>query len=62
MQARPLASLHSVLCPDLRGHGLTEISRAPATIDPLAGDVAAVRVPMAVAGSELRMIQGATQV
>jgi 3-oxoadipate enol-lactonase len=41
-QIRSLSQSHFVVCPDLRGHGLSELSGAPLTIEVLADDVRAV--------------------
>jgi 3-oxoadipate enol-lactonase len=42
VQARALAQSHFVICPDFRGHGLSELSREPLTVEVLADDVCAI--------------------
>lgn len=41
-QAERLAATHFVVCPDFRGHGLSEESREPLTVEVLADDVVAI--------------------
>jgi 3-oxoadipate enol-lactonase len=41
-QARALARSHFVICPDFRGHGLSDLSREPLTVEALADDVCAI--------------------
>ncbi|MFC0385178.1 alpha/beta fold hydrolase [Muricoccus vinaceus] len=42
MQTQALARAHFVICPDFRGHGLSEISQRAVTVERLAEDVGAV--------------------
>lgn len=41
-QVAALAGSHRVICPDFRGHGLSELSATPLNIETLAGDVLAI--------------------
>lgn len=41
-QIRHLSERHFVVCPDFRGHGLSEMSREPVTIELLADDIAKI--------------------
>jgi 3-oxoadipate enol-lactonase len=41
-QVAALAARHRVICTDFRGHGLSEVSTTPLSIDTLAGDVLAL--------------------
>lgn len=38
-QVRAFSSTHYVICPDFRGHGLSDLSRTPVTIEVLAADI-----------------------
>ncbi|MGG7518353.1 alpha/beta fold hydrolase [Allorhizobium undicola] len=41
-QARVFSASHYVICPDFRGHGLSDISRSPVTVEALAEDIVAL--------------------
>lgn len=56
-QVGELASRHRVICYDQRGHGSTPVGTAPATLDTLADDLAAV-VRAAVAPGERAVVVG----
>lgn len=41
-QVRAFSSSHFVICPDFRGHGLSDLSLSPVTVEALAEDIVAV--------------------
>lgn len=41
-QVRAFSSTHYVICPDFRGHGLSDLSRTPVTVEVLAADIVGV--------------------
>ncbi|TWD48971.1 3-oxoadipate enol-lactonase [Agrobacterium vitis] len=41
-QVRAFSRTHYVICPDFRGHGLSDLSRTPVTIEALADDIVAL--------------------
>lgn len=41
-QVRVFSRSHYVICPDFRGHGLSDLSQSPVTIDALSNDVVAI--------------------
>lgn len=41
-QVRAFRSTHFVICPDFRGHGLSDLSTSPVTIETLADDIVAL--------------------
>lgn len=48
-QAQMLARSHFVVCPDFRGHGLSEESREPLTVELLADDILTVAADLGLA-------------
>ncbi len=48
-QIRAFSQTYFVICPDFRGHGLSEVSRDPVTVEALADDVMAVVEALRVA-------------
>lgn len=47
-QIRAFSNSHFVICPDFRGHGLSEVSRSPVTVEALAEDVVAILAAIGV--------------
>ncbi len=47
-QIRAFSKSHFVICPDFRGHGLSEVSRTPVTVEALAEDVVAILAAIGV--------------
>jgi len=47
-QVAALAGDHRVICPDFRGHGLSEVSTTPLTIDALADDILALLAALGI--------------
>ncbi|TCV68637.1 alpha/beta fold hydrolase [Neorhizobium sp. S3-V5DH] len=47
-QVRAFSRTHFVICPDFRGHGLSDLSRTPVTIEVIADDIVALLLELGV--------------
>ncbi|WP_064694959.1 alpha/beta fold hydrolase [Rhizobium aegyptiacum] len=52
-QAHAFSETHYVICPDFRGHGLSDLSRTPVTVEVLAADVVGLLSKLGVQGFHL---------